>query len=74
MEPDRIKGIIGIEMPLRSIEEVADADGACPRFARVDRKNLRQRRHRPRVLVVADPTPTCTRESRCPQQPDAISS
>ena len=30
MEPRRIKGIIGIDMPLRSIEEVADADGASP--------------------------------------------
>ena len=26
--PDRTKGVIGIEMPLRSIEDVAHADGA----------------------------------------------
>ena len=59
---DRRAGVIGINMPLRSIEEMADVDGARLRFARVDRKNLRQRRRRPRVLVVADPTPTCRKQ------------
>ena len=52
-------GVIGIKTRGRSIEGMADADGACPQFARVDRPDLRQRRRRPRVLVVTDPTPAC---------------
>ena len=42
-EPNRRASVIGINMPLRSIEEMVDADGAHLRFARVDRKNPRQR-------------------------------
>ena len=37
--PDRRAGIIGIEMPPRSIENVALTDGACRDLPRADRKD-----------------------------------
>ena len=48
-EPGRRAGVIGINMAWRPIEGVVHADGAYPRWARVDRKNPRHRRRRPKV-------------------------
>ena len=72
--PDRRVGVIGINTPWRPIEDVALADGTCRDLPALIEGTADNGAAVREYLLLRNLTPTCSKQPRRPQQPDAISS